>query len=93
MDNDVIVHLRIDRRRIMFALMPRSLGDKSMPLEHEMAEPLAGYHFFLHQDNPSLGILRLDTKNDQRWFLVTRRSLLALSEVCAKYAEELQEVQ
>ena len=64
-----------------------------MPLEHEMAEPLAGHHFFLHQDNPSVGILRLDTKNDQRWLLVTRTSLLALSEACAKHAEELQEIQ
>ena len=63
-----------------------------MPLEHEMAEPLAGHHFFLHQDNPSVGILRLDTKNDQRWLLVTRKSLLALSEACAKHAEELQEI-
>jgi hypothetical protein len=63
-----------------------------MPLEHEMADVLTGHHFFLHQDNPSLGILRLDTKDDQRWWLVTRKSLLALSEACAKHAEELAEV-
>ena len=50
-----------------------------MPLEHEMAEALTGHHFFLHADNPALGILRLDTKNDQRWLLMTRKSLLALS--------------
>ena len=50
-----------------------------MPLEHEMADPLIGHHFFLHADNPGLGILRLDTKNDQRWLLMTRQSLLALS--------------
>ena len=62
-----------------------------MPLEHEMAEPLTGQHFFLHADNPSLGILRLDTKTDRRWFLVTRESLLALSDACARHAEELQE--
>ena len=61
-----------------------------MPLEHEMADPLIGHHFFLHADNPGLGILRLDTKNDQRWLLMTRQSLL-LSEACARYAEELQE--
>ena len=62
-----------------------------MPLEHEMAEPLIRHHFFLYADNPRLGILRLDTKNDQRWLLMTRQSLLALSEACAKHAEELQE--
>jgi len=52
---------------------------------------LTGHHFFLHQDNPRLGILRLDTKGDQRWWLVTRKDLIALSEACAKYAEELQD--
>jgi len=63
-----------------------------MPLEHEMAEPLTGLHFFLHAERPDLGILRLETKSDQRWLLVTRQSLLALSEACAKHAEELQEI-
>ena len=62
-----------------------------MPLEHEMAELLTRHHFFLHAENPSLGILRLDTKGDQRWFLMTRKNLLALSEACARHAEELQE--
>jgi hypothetical protein len=62
-----------------------------MPLEHEMAEPLTGHHFFLHAENPGIGILRLDTHNDQRWLLMTRKSLLALSEACAKHAEELEE--
>jgi hypothetical protein len=62
-----------------------------MPLEFEMAESLAGHHFFLHHENPALGILRLDTKSDQRCFLVTRKGLLAFSAACAKYAEELQE--
>ena len=62
-----------------------------MPLEHEMAEPLAGHQFFLHAEKAGLGILRLDTKSDQRWLLVTRQSLLALAEACARHAEELQE--
>ena len=66
-------------------------GDVAMPLEHEMAELLTGHHFFLHTENPSLGILRLDTKSDRRWLLMTRKSLLALSEACARHAEELQE--
>ena len=64
-----------------------------MPLEHEMAELLTGYHFFLYPENPTLGILRLDTKGDQRWLLVTRKGLLALSDACAKHAKELTEVQ
>jgi hypothetical protein len=62
-----------------------------MPLEHEMAEPLTGHHFFLHAENPSVGVLRLDTRNDQRWFLMTRQGLLALAEACTRHAEELQE--
>jgi hypothetical protein len=62
-----------------------------MPLEFEMAELLTGHHFFLHQDDPGLGILRLDTRGDQRCFLVTRKDLLALSKACASYAEELQD--
>ena len=62
-----------------------------MPLEHEMAEALTGHHFFLHGDNPRLGILRLDAKGDQRWWLVTRKDLLALSEACTQYAAELQD--
>ena len=61
-----------------------------MPLEHEMAEPLVDHHFFLHADDPRLGILRLSTKSDQRWYLMTRESLLALAEACARHAEELQ---
>jgi hypothetical protein len=68
------------------------LQEITMPLEHEMAEPLTGHHFFLHAENPALGILRLDTRSDQRWLLMTRKGLLALSEACARHAEELQEV-
>jgi hypothetical protein len=67
------------------------MGDAAMPLEHEMADLLTGHHFFLHQDNPRLGILRLDAKGDQHWWLVTRKDLVALSEACAKYAKELQD--
>ena len=67
------------------------MGAVKMPLEHEMAELLTGHHFFLHSENPGLGILRLDAKGDQRWWIVTRQDLLALSKACAKYADELQE--
>lgn len=62
-----------------------------MPLEFEMAEPLTGYHFFLHKEEANVGIFRLDTRSDQRCFLVTRKDLLALSKACARYAKELQE--
>jgi hypothetical protein len=46
----------------------------------------------MHGENPGLGILRLDAKDDRRWWLVTRQDLLALSKACAKYAEELQDI-
>ena len=62
-----------------------------MPLEFEMAELLTGQHFFLHQENSSLGILRLDTKGEPQFLLVTRKGLLALAKACAKHAKELQE--
>jgi hypothetical protein len=64
-----------------------------MPLEHEMAELLTGSMFFLHSQDPSLGILGLDTKGQPVWVQVTRKSLLALADACTKHAEELRELQ
>ncbi len=54
---------------------------------------LTGYKFFPHPDNPTLGVLRLDTKDEPRWVLVTRKGLLELSKACAQHATELQEAQ
>jgi hypothetical protein len=64
-----------------------------MPLEHEMAELLTGYMFFLHPSDPCLGILRLDTLGQPVWVQVNRPGLLALAAACTKHAAELQEVQ
>jgi len=64
-----------------------------MTLEHQKAEFLTGYRFFRHPDNPTLGILRLDTKGEPQWVLVSKDGLLALAEACTKHAEELQKVQ
>jgi hypothetical protein len=61
-----------------------------MPIEFEMAELLTGHQFFLHTERAEVGVLRLDTRSEQRCFLVTRKGLMALSEACARYAEELQ---
>jgi hypothetical protein len=57
------------------------------------AELLTGYKFFLHPDNPTLGVLRLDTRGEPRWVLVTRKGLLELAKACAKHAEELRDAQ
>ena len=54
---------------------------------------LTGYKFFRHQDNPTLGVLRLDTQNGHQWVLVTRKGLLALAEACLRHADDLTEAQ
>ena len=65
-----------------------------MPDEVEVsAGLLTGYKFFPHPDNPTLGVLRLDTKNGPQWALVTRKGLLALAEACQKHADDLIEAQ
>jgi hypothetical protein len=62
--------------------------------EEQLTAPLlTGYRFFHHPNNPTLGILRLDTKEDPRWVLVTRDGLLALAVACAKHADQLKTVQ
>jgi hypothetical protein len=54
---------------------------------------LTGYQFFPHPDNPTMGVLRLDTKIGFQWVSVTRKGLLSLAEACVKHADELAEVQ
>jgi len=69
------------------------MGDAAMPQEPGNADLMTGYWFGVHPDNPTLGVLRLDTKGEARWVLVTKKGLLALAGACAKHAEELREVQ
>ncbi len=64
-----------------------------MALEHMKAEMLRGYQFFHHPGSPTLGVLRLDTENEQHFVLVTKQGLLFLARACAKHADELEETQ
>jgi hypothetical protein len=52
---------------------------------------LTGHQFYHHQDTPTLGVLRLDTKDGPRWIAVTRKSLLALAKACEKHAAQLKD--
>lgn len=54
------------------------------------AEALRGYKFFPHPNSATLGVLRLDTENEQHWFLVNRETLLKLSDELQKHATDLQ---
>jgi hypothetical protein len=54
---------------------------------------LTGYKFFVHPDNPTLGVLRLDTKTGKLWVAVTRKGLSELSKACAEHVDDLKEVQ
>lgn len=64
-----------------------------MPLENVKAEALRGYQFFPHPESATLGILRLDTANEQHWVLVDRKTLLLLSDALKKHALELEALQ
>ena len=61
--------------------------------QQQKAEMLRGYKFFHHPDMPTVGILRLDTENEQHWMMVTKQTLRLLSDALANHAEELQETQ
>lgn len=64
-----------------------------MAEEQLKAEALRGYKFFPHPQSSTLGILRLDTANEQHWVLVDRKTLLLLSEALAQHAQELDVTQ
>jgi hypothetical protein len=71
----------------------KDLGDYLMALESVQAEQLHGYQFFHHPDSVTAGILRLDTENEQHWVMVTRKTLLMLSDALKQHADELEELQ
>ncbi len=60
-----------------------------MKLENVTANALRAYRFFPHPTSSTVGILRLDTANEQAWFLVTRKVLLMLSDISKQHADEL----
>ena len=68
------------------AAMPSVAGNIAMPLEHEMAEPLTGHHFFLHADNPSLGILRLRKIAQPSRCLAARNYAVRIAQMLGKLA-------
>jgi hypothetical protein len=64
-----------------------------MTLELQKAEMLRGYYFFHHPDRPTVGILRLDTENEQHFVMVTKKGLQKLAQACLKHADDLKEIQ
>lgn len=64
-----------------------------MAQENIKVAALRGYKFFPHPQQPTLGILRLDTTSEQHWVLVDRKTLLLLSEALEKHAQELDVTQ
>jgi hypothetical protein len=59
-------------------------------LEFDVAM-LTGYQFYHHQDTPTVGVLRLDTKDGPHWVAVTREALLELAKACTKHAAQLKD--
>ncbi len=59
--------------------------------EKTQADMLIGYGFVQHADDPTAGTLRLDTKDKPLFVMVTKKSLLMLSEALAEHADELEE--
>jgi hypothetical protein len=63
-------------------------------MENMKADLLTGYHFYRNTElAPTFGILRLDTKGEPHFVMVTRKGLLALAEACRKHADELMDTQ
>ncbi len=57
------------------------------------AEMLKSYQFFKLPDMPTVGILRLETENENHFVMVTKGGLRKLAEACSKHADELAEIQ
>ena len=64
-----------------------------MTIEDIKAEQLLGYKFFHHPNITTVGILRLDTENEQHWVMVNRKTLLMLSDALKQHADELEALQ
>jgi len=69
-------------------------GHHAMPQEQQIyADMMTGCLLLRHPDNPTLAVLRIDTKAEPCWVVANRRGLLALAKQCTKHAEKMQEVQ
>ena len=69
-----------------------SLQMEGSPMDEKTrAGMLTGYGFVQHPDDPTAGILRLNTKDKPLFVVVTKKDLLMLSEALAEHADELEE--
>ena len=64
-----------------------------MPLEQRTVGALQGYEFYLNEQTPTVGILRLKTDKGPLFVMVTKQSLATLEQACRECAAELQEAQ
>ena len=69
------------------------VGEDGRSRPRTAPEVLRSYEFFRSPNSPAVGVLRLDTKAEQHWFLVTRNILLSLSAELARMADKLEAVQ
>jgi hypothetical protein len=69
-------------------------GHRAMPEEQQVdADMMTGCLLLRHPDNPTLAVLRIDTKGEPCWVVATRKGLLGLAKQCTKHAEKMREVQ
>jgi len=52
-----------------------------------------GYTFFCDPNDPTLGLLRLNTKGEPLFVSVTRGGLIRLAEALCECADELEDIQ
>ena len=69
------------------------VGEDGRSRPRAVPQVLQRYEFFRPPNTPAVGILRLDTKTEQQWFLVSRNILLNLSAELARMADKLEAVQ
>jgi hypothetical protein len=62
-------------------------------MERMQADLLTGYEFARSPTDPTLGLLRLNTKGEPHFISVTRKGLLKLADACRECADELEEIQ
>jgi len=64
-----------------------------MTMETIKADLLMGYTFFCDPNDPTLGLLRLNTKGEPLFVSVTRGGLIRLAEALCECADELEDIQ
>ena len=69
------------------------VGEDGRSRPRAVPQVLRSYEFFRPPNTPAVGLLRLDTKTEQNWFLVSRNILLSLSAELARMADKLEALQ